>query len=443
MTTDRIVGPTGGFEMAMSWGQKQMAIQKAAEGLFPNAKTCWIDEIYDGEVVFCVYPKGDAVTEWPESEYWKSAYTVAEDGTVTFSGELARVRRETNYVAFAEAKYVWERGADGKYRIMGVPIFQACTAFGETFDEGWIDRAIRKFEELKAKRWFPKVIIGHTAPGVERPVEGYLDNMKRIGNVLFADMAGLAEDLFLAIKDGKWPDRSIEGFYGKAQVNALALLGGSSPYHKLDQIRGFGEGAESRWFVWGRGPVNPQEREEVPVAGEAKTTPAPTPGAEPVKFSESPEYQAMQARLAAQEEELRQGRVRMFREEMKGLGLAPAVLDSPEFVAFAEDASRSDRVVKFSETESASGLSALGKLVRRFAEQAEKKAFLAPPVGEVASVTTTHPDAGPTEEQKRVFGETAEGFDEDAAVKALREKDPKLGYTAALEKVRAAKRQRV
>ena len=440
--------------MAMSWWQRQKAVEEAVAPLFPNAEYVYVDEMYDDAAVICAWPKPSALEENPTSEYYRVPYTMTEEGAVTV-GTPEKVRRETVYVTFADgAKYRSEVHEDGTVTVFDVPVFKACVEAGFSFDEGWIDRAIAWFRELRDRRgWLPKIVVGHQTGG-ERPASGFMDNLKRVGDGIVADFVRMPAALFAEFKAGMWPDRSIEAYPAKAQINAVALLGSTPPYHKdLGQVRGF-SGGEGRWIPWGGRPAEPAGAKEV-IVGDKDTKPQETPaatGESEAKFAE------VESRLKAAEEanarlleENRQNRVRIFADGLRGL-LAPAVIESPEMVGLIEQASRGNiGSVAFAEadgkTVEVGGLDLVGRLVARFADQAKKNALLAPPVGEMATVTTRHPGAGPesasdlTAEEIAKFGEhpDMESVRLYRAANAL-VADEKISFAEATRRVRAAKK---
>lgn len=135
---------------------------------------------------------------------------------------------------FSEHRYI--KNSDGTFNILEVPIFELGNHQGITYNDSWIKAALLNFEDLKKKEFLPRVIIGHTKEGTEKPAVGFLDNLKLQGKRVYADLIGLAEKTFNEVRTKAWPGRSVEVNPSKKKFTALALLGGTEPYFQFEPI---------------------------------------------------------------------------------------------------------------------------------------------------------------------------------------------------------------
>ena len=126
------------------------------------------------------------------------------------------------------------KNEDGTYTIKKVPIFRLGKHRGFNYDAKWFEKAAENHRKNAEGGYFPSVILGHNAKdGEEKPSRGHFDNLTLDGDVINADLIKIPETVFELIKDREYPHRSIEVYPKKAEISALALLGGSAPYHKL------------------------------------------------------------------------------------------------------------------------------------------------------------------------------------------------------------------
>ena len=129
---------------------------------------------------------------------------------------------------------------DGTINIHDVEIFKLGRHKGFDYDEDWSQKAINNFNSQKADGFFPSVIIGHNDGKEEKPARGFMDNLKLDGDIVKSDIVKIPQDIFKNLKERQFPHRSVEINPDDARFTALALLGSTSPYHKLP-IMEFGE----------------------------------------------------------------------------------------------------------------------------------------------------------------------------------------------------------
>lgn len=158
---------------------------------------------------------------------------------------------------------------DGTYNIRNVPIFETHTDRKYVCDEEWLDRCEADFLSQKAQSlraaggdakyaMLPPVTIGHTpenpdAP--EPPKVAYLDNVHRVGGLLYADFVHIDSDAFEQIKAERFPYRSAEVIPSKCRITNVSLLGGRYPHFSLPVMRfsatGSGESELVRYTIKG------------------------------------------------------------------------------------------------------------------------------------------------------------------------------------------------
>lgn len=98
-------------------------------------------------------------------------------------------------------------------------------------DREWAANAIAIHEERKAKSgYLPTVFLGHNDTADEKPAIGRLDNLRLIGNKIYADIIRIKNTLKDKIIN-EYPNRSVEIINNV--ISGLALLGSNSPYFKL------------------------------------------------------------------------------------------------------------------------------------------------------------------------------------------------------------------
>lgn len=137
---------------------------------------------------------------------------------------------------------------DGTYTIHGVPIFQLGNHKGFDYSREWGKKLITNHQQMSDGGYAPSVILGHNKPNQsdEKPAKGRLDNLDLDGDLIKADLSGIQPETFESIKKGEYPHRSVEVNPAKAQISALALLGGTAPYHKLPVLAFMDENPETQ-----------------------------------------------------------------------------------------------------------------------------------------------------------------------------------------------------
>lgn len=326
----------------------------------------------------------------------------------------------------------WQRDSDGTYTIQEVPILELGNVKGLDLDETWGDRAVAFFQSLKtSKGYLPSVFVGHnsdddTVP--ERPSVGLLDNLRRVGKTLIADIRHVSEEVFAQIKAGMWPYRSIEFFPKSAEITGLALLGSREPYIKTPPLLFAADDTrendayhvesdttgDTRLAVVSSVPVTLSTQEPTVMSEEPKDggtqeeITSPEQDEQPERISperlaelesklerleadlaeSQKENEAAKAQLAAEKERAakeesarRAERVELFRERVTNrYGIAPALIEHPAFQLMLDTFSISEAPIRLkadgedSEKE-VSGLDALETLIVAIREQADKSAL--------------------------------------------------------------------
>lgn len=140
---------------------------------------------------------------------------------------------------------------DGSVNIANVPIFKAHSDRRYNCDENWLDRCVADFMGQKIESleladgdaryaMLPSVTIGHTPEDPNAPEpdnHGFLDNVRRVGRVLYADLMSVSKEAWQKIKAGKLPFRSAEVIPSKHRITNLSLLGGRYPHFALPVMR--------------------------------------------------------------------------------------------------------------------------------------------------------------------------------------------------------------
>lgn len=140
---------------------------------------------------------------------------------------------------------------DGTVNILNVPIFRTHRDRRYNCDEAWLDRCVADFMGQKLDSlevaggdakyaMLPSVTIGHTPedPNAPEPhCEGFLDNVRRAGKLLYADLVNVSREAWDKIKSGKLPYRSAEVIPSKHRITNLSLLGGRYPHFSLPIMR--------------------------------------------------------------------------------------------------------------------------------------------------------------------------------------------------------------
>ena len=139
-----------------------------------------------------------------------------------------------------------EQQPDGKWAIRGVPIFECHTSTDPNYcskvDPAWMYKCVEDQQALKAKGFLPRLFIGHTDDsGHEKPIIGNLDNYRfdPVDKWLYADYVDIEESDLPMLK--RYPGRSVEASKVTPAIRGVALLGATSPYFKLPDVK-FAEG---------------------------------------------------------------------------------------------------------------------------------------------------------------------------------------------------------
>jgi len=132
-------------------------------------------------------------------------------------------------------QYAHDVNDDKSVNIRGLEIFRLGRHKGFPYTKEWAKEAIGNFEKEKKDGFFPSVIIGHNKEGQadEKPARGFLDNLVVKGNEIVTDLVKIPAAVFEELKNRAYPHRSVEVNPDKKRINALALLGGTAPFHKL------------------------------------------------------------------------------------------------------------------------------------------------------------------------------------------------------------------
>jgi hypothetical protein len=153
---------------------------------------------------------------------------------------------------------------DGTVNVMNVPVFKAHHDRRYVCDEAWLDRCVadfihQKIESIEAAdgnmkyAMLPSVTIGHTPENPDAPEPprvAFVDNLRRVGKVLYADFIGIARHAWEQIKRGDFPYRSAEVIPSKHRLTNVSLLGGRYPHFSLPVMRFKQKGAEVVRYVY-------------------------------------------------------------------------------------------------------------------------------------------------------------------------------------------------
>jgi len=232
-----------------------------------------------------------------------------------------------------------------------VPVFALGEHRGFRYDDAWARRALEVFHRLKRKYgYLPPVIIGHTSDSeAEKPAVGFMDGLRIVRNHLVADLVGLTREVYDQIRAGRWPYRSIEVISRAAQITALALLGGTPPYMKTPPLR-FSESGAAIHHAKGAEMEDTSPMEAKHFSEEEVTRLVEEARAEERARAEETLAATRQTveRLQAQAQEAAAAR---FRENLRGFGFAPALVDMPELKALYDHIARESQPVRFGQTE--------------------------------------------------------------------------------------------
>jgi len=257
-----------------------------------------------------------------------------------------------------------------------VPVFALGEHRGFRYDDAWARRALEVFQRLKRKYgYLPPVIIGHTSDTEsEKPAVGFMDGLRIAGNHLVADLTGLTREVYDQIRAGRWPYRSIEVISRAAQITALALLGGTPPYMKTPPLR-FSESGAATHHTKGEQMDDTSPREVNRFTEEEVTRLIEDARAEERSRAEEmlAATRQMVERLQA---DARGAATARFRENLRRLGYAPALVEAPEMTALFEHVARDSgtgepETVKFGDTE-ATPAELFERLLERIAQHAAR-----------------------------------------------------------------------
>jgi hypothetical protein len=132
---------------------------------------------------------------------------------------------------------VEDRGGD-TVTVRNVPIFKTHQDREYNCDEKYLDRCIAthiadKAESVRAgateyNAMLPNITIGHTPEsdsGLPEPeTVGFMDNLRRSGQWLYADLVGLARDVWDKLKKSRFPYRSVEILPKHHRLTNVSLL---------------------------------------------------------------------------------------------------------------------------------------------------------------------------------------------------------------------------
>jgi hypothetical protein len=172
---------------------------------------------------------------------------------------------------------------DGKfYSILKVPIFKAVKdeARGE-FTEKDLFKIVKNFDKMAKEDWYPRLFLGHHDPysNVNRPGIGFLDNIVKEDDTIYADLVKIKQDIFEEIKDLKYPYRSVEIKTDAMEIKGLALLETQPPYFKfpLLNIADYSDKGVDSFFILGdmllMGDYNKFEKKDSEKPEKEDTTP--------------------------------------------------------------------------------------------------------------------------------------------------------------------------
>lgn len=328
---------------------------------------------------------------------------------------------------------------DGTYSIGDVPIFELGEHRGFEYDEAWGDRTISNFAKLKGERgWLPTVFLGHTSdePGApEKPAVGFLDNMRRVGKQIVADLTHIGQEIYEQIRAGQWPYRSVEVFNRAAQITGLALLGGTTPYHKFAPLL-FGD-ERGEWVMF----QIAEHKDETPMADKPEVV-TPDVSAQlaeleakfearvaslekerdEAKAEAKKEADRADTRIATFEEERRRERIERLNDDLRDkFHVATAVIDHPIMGRLIDLASKSDTPVKFKSGDKDVEVEGIDMIRALFADLSKNRKTLFVEIGEAGRVEEGNaPDDGEKRFDQRV-DELAKKYVADKVVNTYRE----------------------
>jgi hypothetical protein len=132
--------------------------------------------------------------------------------------------------AMAEELHVAEYSND----IKGVEIFGAGTHNGDEYTEKDLDDIVSAFNTLDYR---PAVKVGHTKDKPGSPAYGWVQNLKRVGNKIHADLTDMHDSVVDAIRNKNYDRVSSEIYFNlkrggkefRRALKAVALLGAEVP----------------------------------------------------------------------------------------------------------------------------------------------------------------------------------------------------------------------
>ncbi len=126
---------------------------------------------------------------------------------------------------------------NGKWLIERVPIFECRGEIrGFNYDTEWGKRVVSNMQKLAKGGYLPSIFIGHGGGwDREKPICGYLANIRLEGKTLYSDFDNVFDDVVMYDLE-RYPNRSIEVHEEKAEIAGLALLGASEPYFHFPQM---------------------------------------------------------------------------------------------------------------------------------------------------------------------------------------------------------------
>jgi len=253
------------------------------------------------------------------------------------------------------------KNEDGTFSILDVPVFELGEHKGFAYDAAWATEAINNFNTLKEKGRLPRVIVGHTAEGVEKKALGFWDNLRLIGNMFVTDLIKIKEKVFEEIKNQEWPGRSVEVNPDKKKFTALALLGGSEPYFEsLEPLELIFEDSGGQWVELEHQKKEPgmaektfTEEQHTAILEAAQKGFSEQFVAEfKLKHGVTPEEalaqaKAHEAQIRKFADDVRQERIAAFCDKLKKENVAPALVDA--FARVRPQLNDADAIAKFDE----------------------------------------------------------------------------------------------
>jgi len=215
------------------------------EGFFTRcAETMAGKEGIDDEKSFCAALHKHCVGKWPAEK--DHALHEGED----MKAMLAKLRKEHPDATEEELKGMHDammakmkatkNSADDEHVkaysnfIKGVEIFSSGTHNGDEYTEQDLDDIVGAFKELDYQ---PAIKIGHTKDTPGAPSYGWVKNLRRLGNKLYADFTDMHDSVVDAIRKRAYNNISSEIYFNlkrggkdyRRALKAVALLGAEVP----------------------------------------------------------------------------------------------------------------------------------------------------------------------------------------------------------------------